>query len=169
MPKVSVIVPAYNTKRYLSDCLDSLLAQTLPPEDLEILVVDDGSTDGTGELADRYAAEHRNLRVIHQPNAGSSAARNTGINEAQGDWLGFVDSDDTVSPGMYEAMLEAAERLDVPMVQTGRDERAEDGTVLPMVVKIPEKEGLDEEICIYSAKAERVPRTDPRHREGDAG
>lgn len=142
MPKVTVIVPVYNTKCYLSDCLDSLLAQTLAPEDLEILVVDDGSTDGTGELADAYAADHANLRVIHQKNAGTSAARNTGINEAQGTYLGFVDSDDTVSPGMYEALLEAAERLGVPMVQTGRDERADDGSVLPMVVKVPEEEGF---------------------------
>ena len=139
-PLISIGVSTYNRKDYLILSLESLLAQTYP--NCEIIVVDDGSTDGTGELADTYAAKHANLRVIHQINAGSSAARNTGINEAQGAYLGFVDSDDTVSPGMYEAMLEAAERLQVPMVQTGRDERAEDGSALPSVVKTPDREGF---------------------------
>ncbi|MCR4763339.1 MAG: glycosyltransferase [Lachnospiraceae bacterium] len=136
--RVSVIVPVYNTRRYLSKCLDSLLAQTLDPECLEILVVDDGSTDGSGEMADEYAKKHGNLRVIHQDNAGSSAARNAGIDAAQGDYLGFVDSDDAVDPGMYEALVSFAEKTGVGMVQTGRDEIDEDGNALPFVVSIPD-------------------------------
>ncbi|MCR5094118.1 MAG: glycosyltransferase [Lachnospiraceae bacterium] len=139
-PSVSVIVPAYNTGRYLIDCLNSLTAQTLLPEDLEIIVVDDGSTDDTGHIADAYAAEHPQVRVIHQDNAGSSAARNTGIENAHGRYLGFVDSDDIVAPGMYEAMLSCAERTAARIIQTGRDEFSPEGETLPSVVRIPEEE-----------------------------
>ncbi len=138
--KISVIVPVYNTRRYLSRCLDSLLAQTFPAERLEIIVVDDGSTDDSAALAEDYARRHGNIRLIRRENGGSSAARNTGIDAATGDHLGFVDSDDTVSPDMYEALAAFIEATGAEMVQTGRDEIAEDGTALPSVVAIPEEE-----------------------------
>lgn len=140
--KVSVIVPVYNTGKYLARCLDSLAAQTFEPGELEIIVVDDGSTDDSGSIADDYAERYPNIRVIHQDNAGSSAARNAGIKEARGRYLGFVDSDDYVSPGMYSALYDAIVRNGVLMAQTGRDEYGEDGTRLPDVTGIPKKESF---------------------------
>ena len=104
---VSVVVPAYNVEKYLSKTLDSLVGQTL--KSLEIIVVDDGSTDSTPRICDAYAARHANVRVIHQRNGGLSAARNAGMAAAVGKYLGFVDGDDFVDGEMFEtlaAMLE---------------------------------------------------------------
>ncbi len=106
LPSVSVIVPVYNLKTCVSRCLDSLEAQTLPP--LEVIVVDDGSTDGTPALLDRYAARHERVRVIRQRNAGVDAARYTGMDAARGQYLMFVDGDDRLFPDSVEAMARAA-------------------------------------------------------------
>ena len=95
---ISVIIPVYNTKQYLSDCLNSILAQTYT--ELEILFVDDGSTDGSSDLLDSFAAMDKRIRVIHQENGGVCAARNRGIDEARGEYLSFIDSDDTLEPDM---------------------------------------------------------------------
>lgn len=103
--RISIIVPVYNTEAYLSACADSLLAQT--HEDLELIFVDDGSTDGSSALLDSYAKKDPRVRVIHRPNGGVSAARNCGIEAATGDFIGFVDSDDTVEPNYCEALLRA--------------------------------------------------------------
>ena len=100
---ISVIIPVYNTKQYLQSCLDSLLAQTYT--DLELLFIDDGSTDGSAELLDAFAACDSRVRVIHQENGGVCAARNRGIEEAQGDYLSFIDSDDTLEPDMYADLM----------------------------------------------------------------
>ncbi len=102
---VSVIVAAYNIEQYLPRCLDSLLAQTYKL--LEIIVVDDGSTDRTAQICDRYAKENENIKVIHRENGGLSAARNSGLEIASGDFIGYVDGDDWVEPQMYEEMLNA--------------------------------------------------------------
>ena len=91
MPTISVIVPVYNIMELLPRCVASLRGQTYA--DLEILLVDDGSTDGTGELCDRLAAEDSRIRVLHKENGGTSSARNLGIENARGEFLGFVDSD----------------------------------------------------------------------------
>lgn len=99
---ISVIIPVYNTKQYLQSCLDSLLAQSYT--DLEIIFVDDGSTDGSAEMLDAFAARDSRIRVIHQPNGGVCAARNRGIEEARGEYLSFIDSDDTLEPDMYEVL-----------------------------------------------------------------
>ncbi len=107
---ISVIVAAYNIEQYLPRCLDSLLAQTYQP--LEIVVVDDGSSDGTARICDRYAEENENVLVLHQENGGLSAARNSGLEIAGGDFIGFVDGDDWVEPSMYEDMLNACLRTD---------------------------------------------------------
>lgn len=104
--KVSVIIPVYNSAVYLRDCIDSLLNQSL--SDLELILVNDGSTDGSGEICDEYAAKYPAIRVIHKENAGVSAARNTGLTEATGEYIGFVDSDDTIKPEMYDEMYKAA-------------------------------------------------------------
>lgn len=100
---ISVIIPVYNTKQYLQSCLDSLLAQTY--SDLELLFIDDGSTDGSAELLDFFARQDRRIRVIHQENGGVCAARNRGIDEARGEYLSFIDSDDTLEPDLYETLM----------------------------------------------------------------
>ena len=104
---VSVIVPIYNVEKHLRDCVDSILAQTYP--ELEIILVDDGSPDGSPAICDEYAASDPRVRVIHKNNHGVSAARNTGLDAAEGKWIVFVDSDDTIATGMIEAMIEACQ------------------------------------------------------------
>ena len=104
-PLISVIVPVYNVEPYLRRCIDSILAQTY--ENLEIILVDDGSPDRCGEICDEYARLDRRIRVIHQENSGVSAARNAALAVAEGEYIGFVDSDDWIEPNMYEEMYEA--------------------------------------------------------------
>lgn len=116
--KISVIVPVYKVEEYLPKCLDSILSQT--DENLEIILVDDGSPDGSGAICDDYAARDARIRVIHQENGGLSAARNAGIDAATGDYLAFVDSDDYLESDAYERMLAAAKKFDVPVVVAGR-------------------------------------------------
>ncbi len=100
--KVSIIVPVYNTGEYLRKCFYSLMGQTL--KELEFIIVDDGSTDSSGSICDEYAQRDSRFKVIHKNNEGVSAARNKGITAAQGEYIGFVDSDDTVKDNMYERM-----------------------------------------------------------------
>ncbi len=102
MTKVSIIVPVYNVEPYLNKCIDSILCQTL--EDIEILLVDDGSTDLSGDICDGYAALDDRVRVIHKVNSGLSDTRNVGIDAAQGEFIGFVDGDDYIAPEMYESL-----------------------------------------------------------------
>jgi glycosyltransferase involved in cell wall biosynthesis len=102
---VSVVVPVYNVAGYLPECLDSLLASE--HTDLEIVVVDDGSTDGSGALADAYAAREPRLRVVHTTNRGLGAARNEGLRHVSGQYLAFADSDDVVPPSAYAVMVES--------------------------------------------------------------
>ena len=112
--KVSVIIPVYNGKEYLRACVASVCKQTL--REIEILIVDDGSTDGSGELADALAAQDVRIRVFHQENQGLSGARNTGIDAASGAFIGFVDADDLVAPEMYEKMYTEAVTLSCDVV-----------------------------------------------------
>ena len=107
-PQVSIIVPIYNVAPYLSRCLDSLVAQTLAS--LEILLVDDGSTDASGAMADWYARQHPHMRVIHQANRGLGEARNAGLAICRGSFVAFVDSDDYVVPTYAECLLTAIRR-----------------------------------------------------------
>lgn len=137
MPLLSVIVPVYNIMEYLPRCVRSLEQQTY--RDLEILLVDDGSTDGTGALCDRLAREDGRIRVFHKENGGTSSARNLGIEKARGEFLGFVDSDDFVEPDMYMHLLQAAEGKENWLVQAGRDEVDEQGGQLPGICRIPEE------------------------------
>ena len=103
MAKISIIIPVYNTAVYLRRCLDSVLNQT--HEDIEVVLVNDGSTDGSAALCDQYAADDSRVRVIHQQNGGLSAARNAGLKIITGEYLGFVDSDDWVLPDTYAYLL----------------------------------------------------------------
>ena len=101
--KLSIIVPIYNVAPYLRKCMDSLLAQDIL--DYEIILVDDGSPDECPRICDAYAEKHSNIHVIHQENAGLSAARNTGVAKAQGDYIWFVDSDDYVEPNVLGVLM----------------------------------------------------------------
>lgn len=105
---ISVIIPAYNIEAYIAKTLDSVLAQT--HEHLEIIVVNDGSKDGTGGVLDAYAARDCRIKVIHKENGGVSSARLRGVAEAAGAWIGFVDGDDYVEPQMYARLLENARK-----------------------------------------------------------
>ncbi len=128
---ISVIVPVYNIFEYLPRCVDSIRKQTYPY--LDIILVDDGSTDRTGALAEKLALEDKRIRVFHKENGGSSSARNLGIAQAKGEYLGFVDSDDYIEPEMYERLLAAAQEENLLMVQCSRDEIDERGNRLPDV------------------------------------
>lgn len=126
---ISVIIPVYNTKKYLHSCLDSILAQTYT--DLEILFVDDGSTDGSSELLDSFAECDSRIRVVHQPNGGVCAARNRGIEEARGDYLSFIDSDDTLESDMYETLMGLIREHGVEIAHCSYN-RVTDGVVKPI-------------------------------------
>ena len=104
---ISVIVPIYKVEKYLCQCLDSIVNQTY--RDLEILLIDDGSPDKCGEICEEYAKKDSRINVFHTENKGLSAARNLGLREAKGEYIGFVDSDDWIEPNMYEELLRRLE------------------------------------------------------------
>lgn len=116
-PLVSVIIPIYNTREYLEDCIDSLLNQTL--SDIEIILVDDGSTDGSEDICDAFAACYEHIRVIHKKNEGLASARNDGIIASHADYIMFVDSDDRVHPDYCKHPYEAAMRYNADIVLFG--------------------------------------------------
>ena len=97
---VSIIVPIYNVEQYISKCIESILAQTY--RDFELILVDDGSPDNCGKICDEYAKQDSRVHVIHQENSGLSAARNAGIDDAKGEYIMFVDSDDFITDNMLE-------------------------------------------------------------------
>jgi glycosyltransferase involved in cell wall biosynthesis len=141
-PKITVIIPAYNIENLITRCVESVVKQTYPEELIQILVVDDGSTDDTGRIIDELAEKYSNVTALHEPNGGSSRARNYALSKAEGDYIGFVDSDDYIAPFMYEKLVDALIRNNALMAQTGRDEIAEDGSRLPDVVQVPEWETI---------------------------
>jgi len=110
MSEISVIVPVYNVEKYLPRCVDSILGQTFC--DFELILIDDGSTDSSGRICDDYAAHDSRIRVIHQENRGQAAARNRALDIAQGEYIGFVDSDDYIHPQMYEILMRHAREHD---------------------------------------------------------
>lgn len=140
---ISVIVPVYNTLAYLDKCINSILNQTFT--DFELLLIDDGSTDGSGEKLDEYAKVDLRIRVFHKENGGSSSARNLGIKEAKGEYLSFQDSDDYCDEDFLESLakpiLEAREKcLEAPkIVQVGRSEIDESGERLPDICTPPKE------------------------------
>ena len=107
-PKISIIVPIYNVERYLSKCLDSILAQRFT--DFELLLVDDGSSDGSGEICDRYSALDSRIRLFHRENRGVSSARNMALDSVRGEWIAFCDSDDWVDEGYLSTFVEDLNR-----------------------------------------------------------
>lgn len=132
---ISVIIPVYNVEPYLRKCLDSVIGQTY--RHLEILIVDDGSTDGSGKICDEYEKDKR-VTVFHTENHGLSAARNLGLDNATGNWIGFVDSDDWIEPDMYEVLIKRAEETGADVIECGlfleypskTEERLRSNTVL---------------------------------------
>ena len=130
-PLLSIIVPIYNIMDCLPRCVRSICHQTY--ENLEIILVDDGSTDGTGALCDQLAKEDDRIKVLHKENGGSSSARNMGIEASKGAYIGFVDSDDYIEPEMYETLFQQIQKTGMQIAQVARHEIAEDGTELPPV------------------------------------
>lgn len=129
--KVSIIVPMYNVESYLPECVESLRNQVL--KDIEVILVDDGSPDNSGQLAEAYAAMDGRIHVVHRENGGLGPARNTGLDHAKGDYVGFVDSDDWVDPDMYQRLYEKAQETDADAVYTGIKtiEQGKTGVVIP--------------------------------------
>ena len=114
MKKISVIVPVYKVEAVLKKCLDSIITQTY--ENLEIILVDDGSPDSSGEICDEYSKRDSRVKAIHKKNAGVAAARNSGLKVATGEYCIFVDSDDYIEPIMYQSMIQIAEEYDCDVV-----------------------------------------------------
>jgi len=116
-PLITVIVPIYNVEAYLRRCVDSIINQT--HQNLEIILVNDGSPDGCGVICDEYAAQDERVRVIHKENGGVGTARNAGLEAASGDWIGFVDPDDWIALDMYAKLLAAAVSDDTSIAACG--------------------------------------------------
>lgn len=144
-PLISVIVPVYNIKELLPKCVESIVRQTY--SNLQIILVDDGSTDGTGKLCDELALSDDRIQVFHKQNGGSSSARNLGIEHAKGEYLGFVDSDDYIEPDMYEKLMAVILDKKCKIVQIGRNEIDEAGNLLPDIC-VPPKE-----LTFYTSEA----------------
>ena len=123
-PLISVIVPVYNTERYLDKCMRSILDQT--HRNLEIILVDDGSTDGSSEKCDFWAQADPRVRVIHKPNGGQASARNAALNECCGEYIGFVDSDDWIAPEMYAELWAQAKKYGAKLAVCGRYDAFDD-------------------------------------------
>ena len=115
MELISVIVPVYNVESYVAECIESIQNQTYM--NLEIILVDDGSKDMSGDICDQYAAYDERIKVIHQENGGLSAARNTGIEAANGDYISFVDSDDYIGLTLFEDMLQLLKEYDLDIIE----------------------------------------------------
>lgn len=103
MPTLSVIIPVYNVEKYIEECICSIVEQTF--NDIEIIVVDDGSTDNSSEIVDKLSTSDLRIKVVHQKNMGLPGARNTGLEIATGEYVGFIDSDDRIKPNMYELLI----------------------------------------------------------------
>lgn len=119
-PVVSVIVPAYNCSEFLPQCMESLLAQSYP--EVEIILVDDGSTDETGSICDCYADKYDSVKVFHQNNQGQSGARNNGLKEASGKWICYVDADDVIHPQTIEILLKLVNNYGVKISLCGHSQ-----------------------------------------------
>ena len=125
---ISVIVPVYNVEKYLRRCVETIQKQTYA--DLEIILIDDGSTDDSGKICDDFSKGDRRIKVIHKKNEGLSAARNTGMENATGEYITFVDSDDYIDSKMYEKMIMALESSHCDICMCGSKTVDEQGNIL---------------------------------------
>ncbi len=147
-PLITIIVAVYNIEKYLPRCIDSIAAQTY--RELEILLVDDGATDGSGKICDDYAGNDSRIKVIHKKNGGLSDARNAGLERSGGEYIGFVDGDDWIEPFMYEKMLGACleYKADIAVCRYNQiggspDWEEPDGRIIPLTAD----EAMDYYIC----------------------
>ena len=141
---LTIIIPVYNTAPYLPDCLTSILGQTF--SDFELLLIDDGSTDGSGTICDEYANKDNRIRVFHKENGGVSSARNLGLDNARGEWFYFVDSDDELLPGSLQTLVDGITE-DVDIVGGGYERFGSKGELL---------EAVDERVTITLSKEETL-------------
>ena len=143
-PLISIIVPVYNAEQYLEKCVNSIINQTYT--NLEIILVDDGSPDNCGTICDEWAKKDSRIKVIHEKNSGQSIARNAGLDNATGEYVGFIDSDDTVEPEMFEDLYNAIDGVDLAicghsLVYEDKVESVSTGNIIEL-----DKEGLWREV-----------------------
>ena len=138
--KISIIVPVYNVEKYISQCLDSLLAQTM--NDIEIILIDDGSTDSSGTICNTFAQKDARIKVIHQDNTGASESRNVALNIAKGEFVMFVDSDDWIESDMCENLYALAEEYNSDFAFCAHFDEWSDGRKIKAV--------FDEDIKIFN-------------------
>ena len=141
-PLISVIVPIYNVEKYLQRCIDSIINQTL--KDIEIILVNDGSTDNCGNIIDEYAKQDERIVAIHKENGGQSSARNIGLDIAKGKYVGFVDSDDWISNDMYELLYKSITEDNYDIAVCGRSAYSSDNKMLNEIKIKDEKINLEE-------------------------
>ena len=148
-PAFSIVVPVYRVEEYLPQCVDSILGQSF--DDLELILVDDGSPDGCGALCDAYAGADPRVRVIHQANAGLARARKAGLDQARADYVGFVDSDDYVSPRWLETVRDALEKGSFPDMVLFDHRRDTDMAPVPLFLEpgYYDKARLEREVYPY--------------------
>ena len=142
--KVSIIIPVYNVLPYLQRCLDSVVAQTL--KDVEIIIVDDGSTDGSSAFVDEYSRKDSRIKVVHKENGGLMSAWTTGVRLSHGEYIGFVDSDDYILPEMYDRLYSLASEYDVDIVISNYLINGKDKGSLPLETKKYTGDELEERI-----------------------
>lgn len=140
MGTISIIIPVYNVEKYIDICLTSILNQTY--SNLEILLVDDGSTDNSGLICDKYAQIDRRVKVFHKINEGVSSARNLGLEKATGEYISFVDPDDWIEPNMYAVIKKQFDMVDIEAVFCGFWENFSRETARPFILHMPEKQDI---------------------------
>lgn len=150
--KVSIVIPIYNAEKYVNKCIDSVVAQTY--DNWEIILVNDGSTDNSKEICERYVEQDRRIKLVNQKNAGASAARNTGIDYIKGDYTFFLDADDYIERNMLERTVNKAQEGDYDIVIFNSNHWYENGTLVPssqqhISERIDSKKHIIENILIY--------------------
>ena len=148
MDLLSVVVPVYNVEKYIDRCLDSIMNQTY--QNLEIILVDDGSKDNSGCICDEYAKKDKRIKVVHKTNGGLSSARNAGLKAATGKYVGFIDSDDDIDLTMYEKMVNMIQKYEVDFVMADYMRIFNDGSTFDKTINIDEglydKSKIEEDI-----------------------
>lgn len=146
MIRLSLIIPVYNVEQYIARCLDSCLSQDIPAEEYEIIVVNDGSPDSSMAIVDNFCQKHKNIRIINRENGGLSAARNTGLEYAEGEYVWFIDSDDRISADCIRDLLNCAETNNLDVLCLGLNLEYKDGRIEKFPIK------CDEIMHIYDGK-----------------
>lgn len=151
-PRISVIIPVYNVEAYLRRCLDSVISQHYA--DIEIILVDDGSSDNSGDICDEYASKDDRIRVIHQENMGLYGARNTGLEVAVGEYISFIDSDDWIEAGTYAYMIKIIDSYYPDIIRFGFKKVLNGKNV--MEKKMPYREGIYQEANIWELQLDTI-------------